>query len=81
MESCFGDNRLIKGIFIIFLNCLDHHFWWSRTLVIAFPSGMAVSVQIWIDMHFWFCLTLLSVESPLDDSNKFVANLIRFLKS
>ena len=37
---------------------------------------MAGSVQIWTEMSSLYCLTLLSMKSPLDDNNKVLDNLI-----
>ena len=37
---------------------------------------MAGSVQIWTEIFLLCCLTLLAMNSPLDDNNKVLDNLI-----
>ena len=49
--------------------------------MIAIQSGIAGSVQLWTEMSSLCCLTLLAMNSPLDDSNKVLDNFIRFLES
>ena len=53
MESCIGDDRRVVVLLLSFPKYLRAPL---------FQSGMAGSVQIWIEMSSLGCLTLLAVE-------------------
>ena len=42
---------------------------------------MPDSIQIWTRVVSLYCLTLLTVESTLDDNKKVVGSFLRFLES